>query len=310
MKFVEDLYSYEKRKWNLLESYDSFSLEEVLNGRVSKNRHGDFYLLEDGINFEREAYLKDTNSLDSELRLVRGIGEKRERELEEKGVKDLYDLIEEERYLKDGQEFMKEINDGEYYTIYQRIQKNLPRSDRIYLSLISSIGLEEILIFDVESLGFTGDPIFLIGTATFDGDKLLTKQFLARNKDEEKNILREFEKDMDDNLALVSFNGRRFDENLIKQRANRYDLEISFSIPHIDFLHIAKELWKDRCENFKLSTLESEILKIEREKDLPGILIPHFYQSYLERENPGPLIPVLEHNKRDLLSIARLFKYL
>lgn len=310
MKFVEDLYSYETWKWELLDTYRSFRLEEVLDGKIDKNRSGEFYLLSDSTPIQIELSIQNDQPLDSELRLVKGIGEKRDIRLKEEGVEDLNDLIEKRTYRERAKEIIDEIERDEYFSIYKRIKKNLQRSHPLYLSLISSMGLNDLLIFDIESLGFSGDPIFLIGTATFAKDRLIRDQFLARDIDEEKNILWEFKKRLEDKPALVSFNGRRFDEKLIKMRAKKYDIEIPFSKPHIDILPLAKKRWSERCDSWSLSNLEKEILNIEREKDLPGILIPHFYQLYLEKENPGTLFPIIEHNKRDLISIGKLLDHL
>ncbi len=309
MRFVDDLYSYEKRKWKLLKTYSSFSLEEVLDGCICENLYGDFYLLENDITIGERVICTDFTPLISQIRLVKGIGKKRYHELKQKGVKDLNDLTDKKIYVEDSKKLLRWIDNGEYLKIFNRIEKKLPKSHPIYLSLICAIGLEEMMIFDIESLGFSGSPIFLIGTATFTEKGLRIKQYLARDESEEKSILEEFKRDMEDKMGLISFNGRRFDENLIKNRAKEHELNITFSKIHVDLLNIAKGYWGERCDNFELSTLENEILETERKNDIPSALVPHFYRSYIDKENPGTLLPIIEHNKRDMISIARLFEY-
>ena len=56
--------------------------------------------------------------------------------------------------------------------------------------------------------------------------------------------------------------------------------------------------------------LETEVLGVERQDDLPGWMVPEFYDIYRRTGNPGPLIPVVEHNRQDLVSLARLFALL
>ena len=45
---------------------------------------------------------------------------------------------------------------------------------------------------------------------------------------------------------------------------------------------------------------------IKREINIPGALVPHFYDTYLRTKNPGPLVAIVEHNKQDLLTLGTL----
>ncbi len=305
MKFVKDLYDHEKRKWNLLKTYDSFSLDDVIDGKVVKNEFGCFYLMEKTVDIPRKEEKKE-DDLYSELRLIKGIGEKRKKALEARGIKNISDLLQKEIYAEDAQNFLDEIHDKRYLDIYRRIGRNLPRSHPIHISFLDQIGLENILFFDIECSGFKKGSIFLIGTASFIDDKLKIDQFFARSEDEEKSILKEFESEMRKKLVLVSFNGKRFDENVIKNRRDHHDMEMRFSIPHVDLLPLAKKRWRNICGSHGLSNLESQVLNIQRQNDIPSVLIPHFYRLFLEKDNPGPLIPIIEHNRIDLISIAKL----
>ena len=58
------------------------------------------------------------------------------------------------------------------------------------------------------------------------------------------------------------------------------------------------------------ATLEKYLLDIERIDDVPNTLVPDFYETYLKTENPGPLIPIIDHNKQDLISLASIFSRL
>jgi hypothetical protein len=39
-------------------------------------------------------------------------------------------------------------------------------------------------------------------------------------------------------------------------------------------------------------------------------MVPEFYETYLTSGNPGPLVPIVTHNRQDLVSLARLFALL
>ena len=55
-----------------------------------------------------------------------------------------------------------------------------------------------------------------------------------------------------------------------------------------------------------LPALEKEILGVHRADDVPGQMVPEFYETYLRTGNCGPLVPVVEHNRQDVVSLARL----
>ncbi|KUG20682.1 hypothetical protein ASZ90_009572 [hydrocarbon metagenome] len=54
-------------------------------------------------------------------------------------------------------------------------------------------------------------------------------------------------------------------------------------------------------------TLERGLFGIERSGDVPSQMVPEFYEAYLRSGNPGPLVPVVEHNRQDVITLARLF---
>ena len=53
-----------------------------------------------------------------------------------------------------------------------------------------------------------------------------------------------------------------------------------------------------------------KILGVERTEDIPGQMVPEFYETYLRTGNCGPLVPIVEHNRQDVLSLALLFIHL
>jgi hypothetical protein len=55
----------------------------------------------------------------------------------------------------------------------------------------------------------------------------------------------------------------------------------------------------------RLETVE-RCFGLERTIDLPSSLVPDFYNTYLETGNIGPLIPIIEHNKHDLIALGVL----
>jgi uncharacterized protein YprB with RNaseH-like and TPR domain len=62
--------------------------------------------------------------------------------------------------------------------------------------------------------------------------------------------------------------------------------------------------------NCKLTTIEKHLFGIEREDDIPSGLVPEFYKIYTKTNNIGPLIPIIEHNRQDIITLAKIFSKL
>ena len=75
-------------------------------------------------------------------------------------------------------------------------------------------------------------------------------------------------------------------------------------LPHLDLMYFAKNLWRDKLSNCQLQTIEQEIFGIQREGDVPGQYIPGYYDTYLSQNNIGPVVPIIEHNCQDIISLA------
>jgi tetratricopeptide (TPR) repeat protein len=107
--------------------------------------------------------------------------------------------------------------------------------------------------------------------------------------------------------ACASYNGKAFDLPIIRTRfvmAIRSELTVDDS--HLDLLHPARRLWRDRFGSTTLKQLEESVLDEGRTADIPGWLIPDAYFHYLRKRDPAIIAPVLEHNARDVISLVRI----
>ena len=126
-------------------------------------------------------------------------------------------------------------------------------------------------------------------------------------KEERLCALEEFS----DGAAVVTFNGRSFDMPYLEDRANYYRIKTDLGrVPNYDMYHFSRRRWRPMVTNCKLSTLEKEIFGINREGDVPGAMVPEYYQTYRKINNVGPLIPIIEHNRQDLVTLALLLSTL
>ncbi|MDD3336292.1 MAG: ribonuclease H-like domain-containing protein [Eubacteriales bacterium] len=173
---------------------------------------------------------------------------------------------------------------------------------------------EDVLFLDTETTGLSGGVgtiAFEVGIGYFTENSFVVEQFLMHSYPEEGELLRLLNVRMQRFPVLCTFNGRSFDVPLLKSRflMNRMK-DDGFPQTHADVLYPARRLWKLRLKQCNLATLETALLGVEREDDLPGALVPQTYFQYLKDGNFEPLQKIMEHNKQDIVSLAQLFYFL
>ncbi|MCA9730152.1 MAG: ribonuclease H-like domain-containing protein, partial [Candidatus Eisenbacteria bacterium] len=82
------------------------------------------------------------------------------------------------------------------------------------------------LFFDVETLGFHGRQLFLVGAVMRDGEDWTVRQLLARDYAEEEAIVAGFAEMARLRPFWVSFNGKAFDAPFLRNRAAFYRLTL------------------------------------------------------------------------------------
>jgi hypothetical protein len=75
---------------------------------------------------------------------------------------------------------------------------------------------------------------------------------------------------------------------------------------HLDLLPIARQVWKHRLADARLASVEAAIAGVQRHEDLPGAMIPDRFFGWLRSGRPELLADVLDHNREDVVSLARL----
>jgi uncharacterized protein len=168
---------------------------------------------------------------------------------------------------------------------------------------------------DTETTGLQGGAgtyAFLIGVGRFDGEEFHLAQFFMRDPVEEPAQLAALEEFLAPCDALVTFNGKAFDMPLLWSRYIVQGWRPPFAqAAHVDLLHLARRLWRDRLPNRSLGSLEVEILGAPRtDEDVPGWMIPQLYFDYLHSGDARPLKNVFYHNAVDVVSMAALFNHM
>lgn len=175
---------------------------------------------------------------------------------------------------------------------------------------LKELDLQKALFLDTETTGLaggTGTFAFLIGLGFFEGDDFLIHQFFMRDYSEERAALSLLKDLLESFQFLVTFNGRHYDIPLLETRfiLSRLVSKIK-EMPNFDLLYPSRKIWKGAYENCRLITLESKLLGMEREDDIPSEWIPSLYFDYIQTGDARKIHRVFYHNQMDILSMVAL----
>jgi hypothetical protein len=179
---------------------------------------------------------------------------------------------------------------------------------------VANMRPEALAFLDTETSGLaggTGTYAFLVGVGRYEGEGFRLAQFFMRDPTEEPAMLLALEEFLAPCRALVTFNGKSFDAPLLN---TRYTLQGWRSplrdLEHVDLLHLARRIWRDRMPSRTLGNLEVQILNTNRTtEEVPGWMIPEMYFDYLRTGDARPMKNVLYHNQMDVVSMAALLRH-
>ncbi len=168
--------------------------------------------------------------------------------------------------------------------------------------------LEDLVVLDLETTGFWGCPIFLVGLLLVDGGEFVSLQILARDYPEEPPMLAAAAEILAGRGLLVTFNGKSYDVPCLRDRCVVHRVEpVADTLAHVDILHPARRRWGGELPDCRLQTLEKSIVGLHRTGDVPSAEIPGVYHAFTAAGDPEPLLPVLHHGRIDVLTTARVF---
>ncbi len=204
----------------------------------------------------------------------------------------------------------------EHYHGHRALGEALAIESQTISRLASGLKNEDIartLFVDVETTGLaggTGTLAFLVGFGGFEGDTFLVRQLFLAGPSGEEAMLAATLETFSSAAAVVTFNGRCFDLPLLETRFTLNRLRPPADLPHLDLLYPARRLYRRRLPSCRLAHLETALLGLEREDDVPGWLIPSLYFDYLRFGRAAPLEAVFRHNALDILSMVTLLAHL
>lgn len=310
--FEDEYQEAQKLKQKLLTEYEGKRLEEVVDGQELKTEAGVCYRITSQGKIDLTSFTpqKAKKTILSDFKLIYGIGEVTEKILKEEGYTSIEDLTRHPRFGGQAAEFLEIINHCNTSRIIDWIEHWFPKSHPLVLYVSGLYHKENFIVLDIETMGLFSRPIILIGMAKISGNDISINQYFLRNIAEEPSALVGFLSRIRENGAFITFNGRNFDIPYIKERLTYYGMRADLNMPNFDILYFSRRAWRKKLPNCRLTTLERYLLGIKRENDVPSALVPEFYETYLRTKNVGLVIPIIEHNKQDLVTLTNIFSRL
>ncbi len=215
------------------------------------------------------------------------------------------------------------------------VARNVPgkkqrRSDRLDRDFhaFQQVFPQHTLFLDLETCGFAGSAVFLIGLLRATADGWVLEQWLARDYSEERALFARLWRLVAAYPLLATFNGKSFDWPTVHDRSTFFGFghrvrELASPYPrqmesalrrrdprpeplHVDLLHQSRRRWRNVLPNCKLTTLERYVCGRVRASDIPGSRIPEAYHHYVRTGDVGEIREILLHNAMDLLTLVEI----
>jgi hypothetical protein len=163
--------------------------------------------------------------------------------------------------------------------------------------------------FDVESLGRTPKPLFLVGFGYISPRGVAFEQYLAGHPDEEGAVLQATARALREVDVLLSYNGRTFDLPIIRDRLRWWRLPYEEPRRHVDLLWLVRRYYKEGLNMPACGLAEAEryVLGVQRPADIHSSQVPELYERFVKVGDARPLEPVLRHNLYDLAATLLLY---
>ena len=171
------------------------------------------------------------------------------------------------------------------------------------LEAICNCPLEQILIMDIETTGFTARSsyLYLIGCVYYDQNNWYCKQWFGENYAEEIDVLNAFFGFLSNFQCLIHFNGNTFDIPYITHKSAM--LKLPYTFDHIKQLDVYRKINPFRglfkLPDCKQSTVE-KAMGLHRTDRFTGGELINVYKEYVKHPEPEALHILLLHNADDI----------
>ncbi len=181
------------------------------------------------------------------------------------------------------------------------VQKTISLPDTYPLERLGR--LEDLLFFDIETTGFSGDytHLYLIGCTYFQEGTWHLIQWFADTADSETEILHSFFHFLENFKTVVHFNGDGFDIPYLLKRCKA--LKLPYDFFRVSSIDIYKKIKPFRSllklEQLKQKSIE-RFLGVYREDQYNGGQLIDVYKIYLQTHEDELYDMLMLHNREDL----------
>lgn len=231
---------------------------------------------------------------------VRAAAARRARDAREERIRALTAELDGERLTTEGGTIVR----------LERPARPLPL-DRSLLARLPGFPNPEspLVCLDTETTGLetaAGTIAFLVGLGSWQGNRFRQVAFLLPDEADEPALLDALADEIPPGARLVTYNGRAFDWPLLVARYRLRRRPPPEPAGHLDLLPVARRWFRHRMPDARLRSVERFVLGIERVDDVEGWEIPGCYRRFLATGRAAELARVVDHNERDVWSLARL----
>ncbi|MBS6646475.1 MAG: ribonuclease H-like domain-containing protein [Clostridiaceae bacterium] len=191
------------------------------------------------------------------------------------------------------------------------IDKPISLPDTYPLNRIGS--LDDLLFFDIETTGFSGDysNLYLIGCTYYKNDSWHLIQWFADTRESEPELLHAFFRFLKNYKILVHFNGDGFDIPYLLKRCKFYGFPYDFS--QVESFDIYRKIKPYRyllqLDSLKQKSIEC-FLGINREDTYNGGQLIEVYHDYLRSHDDYLYQLLILHNEDDLKGMPQILPIL
>lgn len=315
-EFKEQIYDYpqdnnlgyQMRRIIKLASQEKFPIMKM------KNDYGTFYQIDYQMNLELQFYPaeKIKEKLNKHLALVKGIRNHMENKLKKLGYYTISHLINHPCYASRAYKILNYINNNNFDQIAMLLEERLSATHRLRLHAAFLYPCKKFLLLDIETLGlYSGNALIFAGILRPSSDNsFLLRQYLIQDLDEEIAILEQIRQEIAKAKVLISYNGKAFDIPFLEYRLAYYGLANLERKMHIDLFHFIKRWYRDMLSHFSLTACSQELLSYRRKHDIPSYLVPYLFKQFLATKDKAFLLPILIHNRNDLILLLKLLNFL
>ena len=170
--------------------------------------------------------------------------------------------------------------------------------------------IRRCLFLDTETTGLSGGAgtvAFLVGVGWVEGDALVIEQLMLREYADEPELIDRLSQRMASFDSVCTYNGRNFDMPLLEARFTMNRMRDRWkTLENLDLLYPSRRAWKLRLGSCRLCNIETEVLGMAREDDLPGSEVPARFFQFMKTGEEALLDDIVRHNRQDIATLAKL----